>query len=95
MAVIEAAVRERAMSVVCGIVGSAGAGKTALAQALVTRLGKAGPSVGYVKHTHHDFDLDRNHRAGLPARASVTAAPMVPRLNRPAGPLALVARGRS
>jgi molybdopterin-guanine dinucleotide biosynthesis protein MobB len=47
------------MRVVCGIVGSAGTGKTALAQALVTRLGEAGLSVGYVKHTHQDFDLDR------------------------------------
>lgn len=44
---------------IVGIVGSQGAGKTAVAVELVSRLRQAGLAVGYVKHAHRGFDADR------------------------------------
>ncbi|HZJ07819.1 MAG TPA: molybdopterin-guanine dinucleotide biosynthesis protein B [Nocardioidaceae bacterium] len=64
------------MSVVCGIVGSAGSGKTALAEALVASLGDAGWRVGYVKHAHQGLDVDRPG-SDTDRLASAGAAPVV------------------
>lgn len=44
---------------VLGIVGWSGSGKTTLLSAILPLLRKAGLRVSTVKHTHHDFDMDR------------------------------------
>ena len=44
---------------VLGIVGWSGSGKTTLLTAILPLLRKAGLRVSTVKHTHHDFDMDR------------------------------------
>ena len=42
-----------------GVVGWSGAGKTTLITAVLPLLAARGLRVATVKHTHHDFDLDR------------------------------------
>jgi molybdopterin-guanine dinucleotide biosynthesis protein B len=44
---------------VLGIVGWSGSGKTTLLTAILPMLRRAGLRVSTVKHTHHDFDMDR------------------------------------
>lgn len=44
---------------VLGIVGWSGSGKTTLVTAILPLLRRAGLRVSTVKHTHHDFDMDR------------------------------------
>lgn len=44
---------------VLGIVGWSGSGKTTLLTAILPTLRRAGLRVSTVKHTHHDFDMDR------------------------------------
>ena len=44
---------------VLGIVGWSGSGKTTLLTAILPLLRQAGLRVSTVKHTHHDFDMDR------------------------------------
>jgi molybdopterin-guanine dinucleotide biosynthesis protein B len=44
---------------VLGIVGWSGSGKTTLLTAVLPLLRKAGLRVSTIKHTHHDFDMDR------------------------------------
>jgi molybdopterin-guanine dinucleotide biosynthesis protein B len=44
---------------VLGIVGWSGSGKTTLLTAVLPLLRRAGLRVSTVKHTHHDFDMDR------------------------------------
>lgn len=44
---------------VLGITGFSGSGKTTLLERLMPQLSEAGLSLSSVKHTHHDFDLDR------------------------------------
>jgi len=44
---------------VIGIVGRSGSGKTTLLSSLIPVLKARGFSVSTVKHTHHDFDIDR------------------------------------
>jgi molybdopterin-guanine dinucleotide biosynthesis protein B len=44
---------------VLGIVGWSGSGKTTLLTAVLPLLRAAGLRVSTVKHTHHDFDMDR------------------------------------
>jgi molybdopterin-guanine dinucleotide biosynthesis protein B len=44
---------------VLGIVGWSGSGKTTLLTAVLPLLRRAGLRISTVKHTHHDFDLDR------------------------------------
>lgn len=44
---------------VLGIVGWSGSGKTTLLTAILPLLREAGLRVSTVKHTHHDFDMDR------------------------------------
>lgn len=41
-----------------GLVGPSGTGKTTLISQLVPALGSRGWRIGYLKHTHHDIDLD-------------------------------------
>jgi molybdopterin-guanine dinucleotide biosynthesis protein B len=44
---------------VLGIVGWSGSGKTTLLTAILPMLLRSGLRVSTVKHTHHDFDMDR------------------------------------
>jgi molybdopterin-guanine dinucleotide biosynthesis protein B len=44
---------------VFGIAGYSGSGKTTLIEKLIPLLRDRGLSVSVIKHTHHDFDLDR------------------------------------
>ena len=44
---------------VFGLAGYSGAGKTTLIEALIPRFAARGISVSLIKHTHHDFDVDR------------------------------------
>ncbi len=44
---------------VLGIIGWSGSGKTTLLTAIIPLLRHAGLRVSTVKHTHHDFDMDR------------------------------------
>ncbi len=44
---------------VLGIVGWSGSGKTTLLTAILPKLRQAGLRVSTIKHTHHDFDMDR------------------------------------
>jgi molybdopterin-guanine dinucleotide biosynthesis protein B len=44
---------------VLGIVGWSGSGKTTLLTAILPLLRAAGLRVSTIKHTHHDFDMDR------------------------------------
>lgn len=44
---------------VLGIVGWSGSGKTTLLTAVLPVLRQAGLRVSTIKHTHHDFDMDR------------------------------------
>ena len=42
-----------------GLVGSSGAGKTSLAELLIPHLTERGLRVGYLKHAHAGFEIDR------------------------------------
>ena len=42
-----------------GIAGYSGSGKTTLIEGVLPRLRARGLKVSVIKHTHHDFDLDR------------------------------------
>lgn len=42
-----------------GITGYSGSGKTTLLEALIPRFVARGLKVSLIKHTHHDFDLDK------------------------------------
>jgi molybdopterin-guanine dinucleotide biosynthesis protein B len=44
---------------VLGIVGWSGSGKTTLLTAILPLLRATGMTVSTIKHTHHDFDMDR------------------------------------
>jgi molybdopterin-guanine dinucleotide biosynthesis protein B len=44
---------------VLGIVGWSGSGKTTLLTAILPLLRRVGLRVSTIKHTHHDFDMDR------------------------------------
>lgn len=43
-----------------GLAGYSGAGKTTLIERLIPRFVAQGLRVSMIKHTHHDFDLDRS-----------------------------------
>jgi molybdopterin-guanine dinucleotide biosynthesis protein B len=42
-----------------GITGYSGSGKTTLLEAMIPRFVARGLSVSLIKHTHHDFDIDK------------------------------------
>ncbi|SCA58248.1 Molybdopterin-guanine dinucleotide biosynthesis adapter protein [Candidatus Terasakiella magnetica] len=44
---------------VFGIVGKSGSGKTTLLEDLIPAIAKHGISVSTIKHTHHQFDMDK------------------------------------
>lgn len=44
---------------VLGFAGYSGSGKTSLLKGLIARLRARGLRLGVVKHTHHEFDVDR------------------------------------
>jgi molybdopterin-guanine dinucleotide biosynthesis protein B len=63
---------------VLGIVGWSGSGKTTLLTSVLPLLRAAGLAVSTIKHTHHDFDLDRpgkdSHRHRLAGAQEVLIA---------------------
>ncbi|QXB54844.1 molybdopterin-guanine dinucleotide biosynthesis protein B [Aeromonas sp. FDAARGOS 1415] len=61
-----------------GFVAWSGTGKTTLLERLIPLLGQRGLRLGVLKHTHHDFDIDRpgkdSHRLRQAGAAQVMAA---------------------
>jgi molybdopterin-guanine dinucleotide biosynthesis protein B len=55
---------------VFGLAGYSGAGKTTLIEALLPRFAARGLTVSLIKHTHHDFDLDRPGKDSYRHRAA-------------------------
>lgn len=56
-----------------GFVGSSGSGKTTLLRGVLPVLVARGLRVGYLKHAHHGFDLDRPGKDSYEIRASGAA----------------------
>jgi len=84
---------------VVGIVGSSGAGKTALLERLAPALRRRGLTVGCLKHAHAGFDLDREGSdsarvlaAGADATAVVGGGRMFVAESSPEGPEAALVR---
>ncbi|MFP5410978.1 MAG: molybdopterin-guanine dinucleotide biosynthesis protein B [Gammaproteobacteria bacterium] len=59
---------------VFGIAGYSGSGKTTLIERVLPQLTARGLKVAVVKHTHHDFDVDRPGKDSWRARAAGAAA---------------------
>jgi molybdopterin-guanine dinucleotide biosynthesis protein B len=55
---------------VFGIAGFSGSGKTTLIEKLIPELRRRNLAVSVVKHTHHDFDLDRPGKDSFRHRAA-------------------------
>jgi len=55
---------------VFGFAGYSGAGKTTLIEALIPRFTARGLDVSLIKHTHHDFDVDRPGKDSYRHRAA-------------------------
>jgi molybdopterin-guanine dinucleotide biosynthesis adapter protein len=55
---------------VIGFVAPSGSGKTTLLRQLVPLLKRRGWRVGYLKHAHHTFDLDRPGKDSFEVRAA-------------------------
>jgi molybdopterin-guanine dinucleotide biosynthesis protein B len=53
-----------------GIAGYSGAGKTTLIERILPRLTGLGLRVAVLKHTHHDFDIDRPGKDSFRQRAA-------------------------
>jgi molybdopterin-guanine dinucleotide biosynthesis protein B len=59
---------------VFGIAGYSGSGKTTLVERVLPRLAGRGLTVAVIKHTHHDFDVDRPGKDSWRAREAGAAA---------------------
>jgi len=55
---------------VFGFAGYSGAGKTTLIEQLIPRFAARGLTVSLIKHTHHDFDVDRPGKDSYRHRAA-------------------------
>ena len=59
---------------VFGIAGYSGSGKTTLIERVLSALAERGLRVAVIKHTHHDFDIDRPGKDSWRAREAGASA---------------------
>ena len=68
---------------VFGIAGFSGSGKTTLIERVLPQLAARGQKVAVIKHTHHDFDIDRPGKDSWRAREAGAAAVLTEHRNMP------------